>query len=92
MTPVKHRIERLLTAVEGADLERGDLAFLGWLTACPEDIFLRAERLLARVRRAAYPEVKLDDDDPCPRCGGDHDRIDSRDPCPVEEVSGAAAS
>jgi len=23
----------------------------------------------------------MDEDDPCPRCGGDHDRIDSREPC-----------
>jgi hypothetical protein len=25
------------------------------------------------------------DDDPCPRCGGDHDRIDRREPCPEPE-------
>jgi len=29
---------------------------------------------------------KPDDDDPCPRCGGDHDRIDRREPCPPSET------
>jgi hypothetical protein len=26
------------------------------------------------------------DDDPCPRCGGDHDRLDRREPCPMVEA------
>jgi hypothetical protein len=29
--------------------------------------------------------AEIDDDDPCPRCGGDHDRIDRREPCPEPE-------
>ena len=29
--------------------------------------------------------------DPCPRCGGDHDRIDRRDPCPVTDTDMTAA-
>jgi hypothetical protein len=33
--------------------------------------------LIARLFRPA--------DDPCPRCSGDHDRIDRREPCPVEQ-------
>jgi hypothetical protein len=24
--------------------------------------------------------------DPCPRCGGDHDRIDAREPCPTYDA------
>lgn len=25
----------------------------------------------------------LEEEDPCPRCGGEHDRIDRREPCPT---------
>jgi hypothetical protein len=34
----------------------------------------------AAAARDQYPAEP--DDDPCPRCGGDHDRIDRREPCP----------
>jgi hypothetical protein len=42
-----------------------------------------AERAEAIIREEAQ---KPDDDDPCPRCGGDHDRIDRREPCPPSEA------
>ena len=63
----------------------------GLLTAAP---MLLAAALIARLtdRPRAEPEpepasgrvelLSIDDLDPCPRCGGDHDRIDSREaPC-----------
>jgi hypothetical protein len=37
----------------------------------------------------AYPPLE-EDDDPCPRCGGDHDRITERD-CPTHPQHGIAA-
>jgi hypothetical protein len=34
------------------------------------------------IEFSAYYRVR-EEDDPCPRCGGDHDRIDRREPCPT---------
>ena len=39
-----------------------------------------AERAEAIIREEAQKP------DPCPRCGGDHDRIDRREPCPMVEA------
>ncbi len=38
------------------------------------------------VEALAAALADVSEDDPCPRCGGDHDRIDRREPCPDEQV------
>jgi hypothetical protein len=62
----------------------------GLFTAAPM-LLLAAliARLTDRPRAEPEPEpasgrvelLSINDLDPCPRCGGDHDRIDKREPC-----------
>jgi hypothetical protein len=42
------------------------------------------ERAANNGEAAALAARLPDADDPCPRCGGDHDRIDSREPCELD--------
>lgn len=45
-------------------------------------VFLLDETSQFYVEFSAYHRAQ-EEDDPCPRCGGDHDRIDRREPCPT---------
>jgi hypothetical protein len=63
----------------------------GLLTAVPMLLLVALlAHLTDRPEREPEPEpaggrvelLSINDLDPCPRCGGDHDRIDKREPCP----------
>jgi hypothetical protein len=55
----------------------------GWILAYAapgEDVQAFDEADAVGVALRAHPLLPAD---PCPRCGGDHDRIDRREPCPT---------
>lgn len=59
------RLGQLLDALAGVELTDQDRRFLSWI-ALGEGSTRGAIGLIERIRRGAYPELELDDDDQAP--------------------------